>query len=79
MLQDRTSDKYCNFCGKECLSQREASTLLNSFKKHQQGHKHIPKRAYYCDKCGWYHLTHQVCKMKDSKRGNKYDYKKLSR
>lgn len=32
-----------------------------------------------CKICGWYHVTHQVCSLKDAKKGNKYDFKKIAR
>ncbi len=77
--QNREENPVCRGCGKRCLTKREAQDLLGTFKTHQEGHKYIPKRLYYCKTCGWYHVTHQVCSLKDAKKGNKYDFKKIAR
>jgi len=52
--------QYCN--GKMCLSYREAHERMNTTRKRQHfvHSKTIPKRAYKCDVCGYYHLTHHA-------------------
>lgn len=50
------------YCGtKICMSYREAHERLNGTKKrqHRVHSKVIPKRAYKCKLCGYYHLTSQ--------------------
>lgn len=52
---------YCPTTGKTCYTQREANGVINFYKS---GHKwsyrgkNIPKRSYYCNFCGTYHITH---------------------
>ena len=40
-------------------SEREARTVLNIFRRNRKASygKKIPKRAYYCEQCGMWHLT----------------------
>ena len=49
--------KLCR--GQVCYSYRDAHEVINSIKRRQHfvHSKHIPKRCYPCDKCGYYHLT----------------------
>jgi len=47
-------------CGKKvCYTESEAHGVINSIKRRQHfvHSKHIPKRCYRCDDCGYYHLT----------------------
>ena len=57
-------DLRCESTGKICYTEREAGIALNEAKKHHYSDdntsKEIPKRKYYCEKCGCYHLTHQT-------------------
>jgi hypothetical protein len=43
---------YC-ISGKECLTQREAGSIINSAKRfaHYNHQKDIPRRYYLCDIC----------------------------
>ncbi len=57
MKDDFGRDLRCKSTGKICYTEREAGNALNGAKK--GGHANeIPKRKYYCSKCGCYHLTH---------------------
>ena len=49
--------QLCN--GKRCLSRREANQMISDAHRRNHNHhsKRIPKRAYYCEACGTYHLT----------------------
>ena len=51
------SHELCD--GKIRYSQREAGEVLHSItrRQHKNHSKKIPKRAYFCRKCGCYHLT----------------------
>lgn len=46
-------------CGKLCYTESEAGGIVNSLKhRHKRsGNGDIPKRYYFCDICGMYHLT----------------------
>jgi hypothetical protein len=46
-------------CGKVCYSYLGAHEALRDAKRynHLNHKKKIPKRAYFCDVCGMYHLT----------------------
>lgn len=56
------TDKKCDFEGKCCYSLKDANTLINAARKRHWDNeaKHIPRRAYFCSKCGYYHLTKMV-------------------
>ena len=49
----------CESTGKICYTEREAGEILNMPKRHSHSNE-IPKRKYFCEKCGCYHLTHQT-------------------
>ena len=63
VIGDYGQKKICQRSGKVMLTQREAGVQLNSMKKHRTS-SHIcrgtdkPKRSYYCEYCGMYHVTH---------------------
>lgn len=63
--------KYC-ICGKQCYTKREAGEQLSRLKGHRTS-SHIgrgntkPKRSYYCNDCGYYHVTHYG--MQKKKKG----------
>jgi len=46
-------------CGKRCFSHREDCQQIADARKNNHLHhmKKIPKRAYYCEICGAYHLS----------------------
>lgn len=50
--------EYCH--GKQCLSKAEAHSMIHGIKRRQHylHSKVIPKRAYQCPDCGYFHLTH---------------------
>ena len=62
--------KKCSFEGKRCYSQKEANALVNMARKRHwtDKAKYIPKRAYYCRKCGCYHLTKMAAKHDGHKK-----------
>lgn len=65
------SDHHICECGKECLSKKEAGTIINLAKKYHhrsKTSKHIPKRFYRCKTCGTYHTTHQPVGFWDSEQ-----------
>lgn len=55
-------NKYCQYSGKRCFTEREAGETIRYFKntRFQWNHrgKNVPNRKYYCKECGFYHLTH---------------------
>ena len=62
-----TERRYCG--NKICYSEREANQVLHDCRyntnyrgrcnsRRKSANKTIPKRKYYCEKCGMYHLTH---------------------
>lgn len=58
-----TSGATCR-CGKRCYTREDAQGSINSLKKHHRTSSHVgrganvPKRAYHCDMCNMWHLTH---------------------
>lgn len=53
----------CREAHKVCYTRREAGSILNDCRKHGfrsrgVGKKHRPRREYFCNHCGFYHLTH---------------------
>ena len=57
------SRRFCPVSGKCCLASREADGVLNHVQRHSHGRrncrgKNMPRRKYYCESCGSYHLTH---------------------
>ncbi len=53
--------KRCESTGKICYSERGAAEAINSARRHRcksGGAKQIPKREYFCEKCGCFHLSH---------------------
>lgn len=63
MIEQKEEKQYCQFTGKRCYTEREAGATLNNLLKGRgmrsaKKKRNIPKRKYYCDKCGFYHLTH---------------------
>lgn len=60
---DERNIKWCSECDKRCYSEREAGSILNSCKRHRNSdhcgrNKELPRRKYWCNSCGHYHLTH---------------------
>ena len=83
MKKDFENDIVCESTGKICYSKKEAGITINRAKKHyhsddeSNASKKIPKRKYYCEKCGHYHLTSQaVYRNQNDKLQKKYRYKK---
>ena len=58
MKDDSGRDLRCENEGKICYTKREAGNALNGAKKCGCRAKNMPKRSYYCEECGCYHLTH---------------------
>lgn len=75
MKEEKEEKKYCPFCGKLCLSEREANRLINAakrgYRRRDSGKmtkhvsKQIPKRKYWCSYCHSYHLSHLPYYKKD--------------
>ena len=82
MKDDFGKDVICESEGKICYTKREAGNAINRAKQHyhsdeSNASKDIPKRKYYCEKCGHYHLTSQaVYRNQNDKLQKKYRYKK---
>ena len=56
-------DIRCYFEGKICYTAREAGGVINGARRRHvtnsyRNGKNIPKRKYFCEKCGYYHVTH---------------------
>lgn len=58
MKDDFEKELRCESTGKICYTKREAGNAINGAKSHCNRSKKIPKRKYYCEECGCYHLTH---------------------
>ncbi|MCF0241390.1 MAG: hypothetical protein HUK25_02060 [Treponema sp.] len=63
---------YCMETEKRCYSEREAGSILNSCRRHRTSdhcgrNKDLPRRKYWCNSCGHYHLTHTPYYTKDSR------------
>lgn len=66
-MRDRQTAVTCNKLIYTSL--KDAQTHLNSMRKqlrYQRDHK-IPKRAYKCDDCGYWHLTSKETSHKPKK------------
>lgn len=48
--------ELCPETWKLCYSREDAGSVLNYTKRNRFG-KSIPKRCYYCEACGMWHLT----------------------
>ena len=64
--------QYCN--GKRCLTERQAGEAINAVAEvnHRHHSKKVPKRAYPCPDCGFFHLTSQAEKTKRLSKGKFY-------
>lgn len=51
--------RFCETTGKICYSRREAGNILNYTKRNKFG-RNIPKRSFFCEECGTWHLTHMT-------------------
>lgn len=63
LIGDYGQNNICFKTGKQMLSKREAGEKINALKKHNTYNRlgkgnDKPKRAYYCESCGSYHVTH---------------------
>lgn len=56
-----TNEEYeiCNWTNKRCYSQKDVNGVLRSAKRHPRT-SNIPKRAYHCNYCGYWHLTSTI-------------------
>lgn len=52
--------QYCSTTNKVCYSQKEASEVITQIKnsRNHARKRSIPKRAYFCKFCHFWHLTH---------------------
>ena len=60
MTEETETKRFCPTTGKTCYSRRTAGDTLHWFKSHRvyKKSKNRPMRAYICEFCGCYHLTH---------------------
>ena len=70
MKTEEGTNVKCEETGKVCYTEREAGEAISNFKRHihagshhwikgdYSNSKNIPRRKYYCQNCGYYHLTH---------------------
>ncbi|MDY4674467.1 MAG: hypothetical protein SO369_05665 [Treponema sp.] len=49
----------CISTGKLCFSRRTAGEVINQYKKHHHTSGKYPRRYYFCNNCGTYHITSQ--------------------
>jgi uncharacterized Zn finger protein len=53
----------CERTGKVCYpSEGFANGVIRRLKKRRVKSKNVPKRAYRCEHCGYWHLTHFTAK-----------------
>lgn len=57
MLDENGKPVICESSGKRCFTREEAGRIINQKKRNRMG-KEIPKRYYFCEECGMWHLTH---------------------
>jgi ribosomal protein L32 len=65
MIAEIEEKRFCPATGKVMFSRRAAGESLRWFKGHRvyRKRKSRPMRAYKCEFCGAYHLTHQKYKI----------------
>ena len=63
-------DVRCYFAGKICYTAREAGEVINGARRHHRNGKNIPRRKYYCETCGYYHVTHYSFYADDERKSN---------
>ena len=68
----------CEDTGKICYSGREAGEIINSTKHHHRNDhlgrsKKFPRRKYYCNDCGYYHLTSMKAEYSESSKCGNWD------
>ncbi len=61
---------FCHYEDKKCYTKADAQSVIEacSYKNHKQRQKNVPRRCYYCEQCGYYHLTHIVAPKVDKIR-----------
>ena len=49
----------CVYCGKKCMTREQADGIIRVYKSKSRWRKFgkIPRRAYFCSDCGWWHVT----------------------
>ena len=55
------SSDICETTGKKCFTKKDAATCINGLARNRRRrkiHSALPKRYYFCEHCGMYHLTH---------------------
>ena len=62
MTDEYEKENWCAHEDKKCYSKADAQQVINfcTAKHHKQRQKNIPKRAYFCEYCNSYHLTHVI-------------------
>ena len=73
MKDQNQNDIICFQEHKICYTEREAGGILNSCRRHNYsnwgvGQKYKPMRKYYCNECGFYHITHLKSYVFDPKK-----------
>ena len=53
---------FCHYEDKKCYTKADAEGVIPmcNRKNHRQRQKNVPRRMYYCEQCGYYHLTHII-------------------
>lgn len=64
---DSHSAKRCWVSSKVCFSKKDCETAVNNLYKE----KGVELRAYQCNSCNWWHLTHSLTTVKKYKHNNK--------
>lgn len=59
--------RHCPETGKVCYTREDAGSVLNYTKRNRFG-KSIPKRCYYCEACGMWHLSQNLLRGITEKR-----------
>lgn len=77
MIDEEENIVICQYSGKRCYTEREAGNVMRNAKKGKVRKHKVPKRKYFCDACGFYHLTSQAFNRyqgdwKDAKRKKRY-------
>ena len=66
MDEEKREYQICITTGKRCYSGKYADIVLSKAKKHKTK-KIIPTRKYYCNNCGYYHLTSKAFSIEGKK------------
>ena len=54
---DFTHLDTCAYSGKKCMTYAQARFIIAKYAKSRR--RKVPRRAYMCYECGWWHVTSQ--------------------